>query len=110
MPGNPFYRSQAWRKARAAFLATHPICSVPGCDARATDVDHVQTIRSGGDALDPAGFRAYCHQHHSQKTARRDRGAYRRSDKPVVAHGCTADGVPLDPGHPWRKGAGGSNL
>jgi len=103
MPGNPFYRSQAWRKARAAFLATHPVCSVPGCDARATDVDHVRTIRSGGDALDPAGFQAYCHPHHSQKTARTDRPRYRAGSRPVVAHGCHPDGTPRDPGHPWRR-------
>jgi len=103
MPGNPFYRSQAWRKARAAFLASHPICCVPGCGLSSTDVDHARTIRSGGDALDPAGFRAYCHQHHSQKTARRDRPSYQPTDRAIRAHGCDASGTPRDPGHPWRR-------
>ncbi|WP_371441492.1 HNH endonuclease signature motif containing protein [Methylosinus sp. R-45379] len=30
-----------WTQARAEFLAAHPTCNRPGCDAPATVVDHI---------------------------------------------------------------------
>ena len=101
MPNNPFYRTAEWRGARASVLRVNPVCAIPGCGQRATDVDHVRSIRSGGDALDVRGLQALCHAHHAAKTARVDRPAYRRSDRRVTAHGCHADGAPRDPAHPW---------
>lgn len=102
MPGDSFYASRLWRKARAAFLLANPVCCVPGCGARATDVDHVRTIRSGGDRFDPRNQVAYCRSHHGQKTARRDRPSYRSDNGRLVVKGCDASGWPLDPLHGWN--------
>lgn len=106
MPDNPFYKSPDWRRLRAAFLRSRPVCSVPGCGAKATHVDHRQSIRAGGAALDPANLVAYCASHHNSKTARQDRPTMARSDAPLKARGCTADGLPRDPTHPWSRGRG----
>jgi len=67
----------------------------------------VVTRRAGGAPFDPANVQALCRSHHSQKTARRDRPAYRASGKPLRAKGCDADGRPADPLHPWSKSGSG---
>lgn len=66
-----------WERTRAAYLARHPTCEVSGCDERATDVDHID----GLGPLAPRGhdhdnLRALCHPHHSQRTARDQRGGW----------------------------------
>ncbi|MEJ0015700.1 MAG: HNH endonuclease signature motif containing protein [Acetobacteraceae bacterium] len=99
MPGDPFYRSPAWRRCRKAFVAAHPVCDVPGCGQPTTDVDHRQAIAAGGAPFAWSNLRGLCHAHHSQKTARQDRPSYRRSDRPLTVRGTDADGWPLDPGH-----------
>ena len=40
---------------------------MPGCTAKATDVDHIVRIADGGDVLDLDNVRALCHEHHKQK-------------------------------------------
>jgi len=71
-PGSrAFYKSAAWLKARAAYLARHPVCQADaGCDEPATEVDHIVEMSAGGAALDDANFVGLCKPHHSQKTAR----------------------------------------
>lgn len=67
-----------WRKTRKAFLEANPICQDPsGCIARATDVDH----KDGKGPLGPKGhdwgnLRAFCHSHHSRRTARDQPGGW----------------------------------
>lgn len=67
-----------WRKTRKAFLQIHPICQdEAGCLEPATDVDHID----GLGPLGPRGFdfqnlRAFCHSHHSQRTARDQPGGW----------------------------------
>jgi 5-methylcytosine-specific restriction endonuclease McrA len=102
MPGDPFYASAAWLAIGRAVLSQRPFCQVPGCPERSRDVDHVKSRRSGGASLDPGNVQALCTSHHSQKTARQDRPAYRSSDKPLRAKGCGVDGLPVDPLHHWR--------
>lgn len=63
-----------WRKVRARFLRSHPICQVTDCWLKATDVDHVTLRRdlvAQGVANPDADeyLQALCHSHHSQKTA-----------------------------------------
>jgi 5-methylcytosine-specific restriction protein A len=69
-----------WEKARAAFLAKHPVCECPKHHGRpdaplATDVDHHKPHR--GDRVlfwDRSNWRAMAHDCHSSKTARFDGG------------------------------------
>ena len=105
---DPFYRSDAWRQVRGRVLreAGHR-CAVPGCDSRATHVDHVRSRRTEpARALDPSNLQPLCHRHHSVKTAARDGGfgnARTESDAPVRLRGNAPDGSPLDPGHRWNR-------
>lgn len=64
------YRSKRWRKLRALVLTERPYCQRDGCQAPATDVDHVRRIEDGGDPWNPSNLQSLCHPHHSEKTAR----------------------------------------
>jgi 5-methylcytosine-specific restriction protein A len=60
----------AWRKLRGRYLKTNPWCTAPGCQRRATDVDHVHSIRERPDLrLAWSNLRALCHPCHSRRTA-----------------------------------------
>jgi 5-methylcytosine-specific restriction enzyme A len=66
-----------WRRARAAFLAQHPLCATcktRGCVVPATVVDHIVPHR-GDPALfwDEANWAALCKRCHDAKTAREGR-------------------------------------
>lgn len=62
-----------WRALRARYLKLHPRCEWVGCDAAATDVDHIiPKAQGGGDEWD--NLQALCHSHHSRKTVTRDGG------------------------------------
>ena len=67
---------QKWRLVRAAYLKSHPLCSVHGCGADATDVDHIVALKDGGTHA-WCNLRAYCHSHHSMKTNRVDGGGWK---------------------------------
>lgn len=66
----------AWRRARAAYLAEHPLCCV--CHAEtpprltvATVVDHIVSIADAPHLrLDASNLRAMCVRHHNQRTGR----------------------------------------
>lgn len=89
---DPFYRSAAWRALRAEVLTRQPVCATPGCRARARAVDHiVPRSRGGPDSL--GNLRGLCVTCHNQR---------RRGGEPRVP-GCDATGMPLDPGHWWRR-------
>lgn len=69
-----------WRKLRAMFLRTHPLCCDPyGVHqnaqevALATDVDHVLPLRAGG-ANRYDNLQSLCHSCHSRKTAQQSSG------------------------------------
>jgi 5-methylcytosine-specific restriction endonuclease McrA len=69
----------AWRAVRKAYLAQHPICSEPGCFAQATDVDHITRLSDRPDLKRQWwNLRAYCHRHHSRRTAREQGFAAKR--------------------------------
>lgn len=67
-----------WRKERKAFLRENPLCIdcyAEGKLVSATDVDHEIPHRSNMVLFwDRTNWRARCHSHHSQKTAREDGG------------------------------------
>lgn len=87
-----------WAKVRKEFLRKHPTC---WCGEPATEVDHIQTIREApGRRLDVTNLRALCKRHHSRRTMR-DQGP-NRDKRNATATG--ADGMPIDPKHPWFEG------
>lgn len=63
-----------WESVRREYLSRHPRCSEMGCFRFAVEVDHVQSIRSGGAKYDFANLRGYCKSCHSKKTVRCDGG------------------------------------
>lgn len=96
-----------WQRVRAAYLRRNPLCVLcqrVGQVRTATVVDHI-TPHKGDQALmwDPANFQALCKDHHDLKTASED-GAF---GNPRKVRGCGADGLPLDPDHPWNRGGSG---
>jgi 5-methylcytosine-specific restriction endonuclease McrA len=93
MPGDPFYSSKEWRDCRRAYIQSHPVCEVAGCEKPTKHVDHKTSRRKGGAPLNHANLKGMCHSHHSAKTARFD-GAF--GNKPSTK-GVDADGWPLHP-------------
>lgn len=88
-----------WRRARLCFLAKHPLCvmcSARGVVAAAVIVDHIKPHK--GDAVlfwSEANWQslcAPCHDRHKQRQERTGR-----------VHGASADGIPIDPAHPWHE-------
>lgn len=62
---------KAWERVRAAYLAAHPVCEMPGCTARAVDVDHKVSVKEAPHRrLDPFNLRGFCKSHHAQRTSR----------------------------------------
>lgn len=91
-----------WRRERKAFLAAHPLCvmcETRGRVAAATVVDHIRP-HNGDPVLfwDRTNWQGLCQTHHDATKQREEKGGR--------AIGCGADGVPLDPDHPWAKEAG----
>lgn len=88
-----------WAKARATFLAEHPLCVL--CEAlghttAATVVDHKKPHR-GDQALfwDTNNWQPLCKECHDRHKQRLEKSGY--------LAGCSADGMPLDPDHPWNR-------
>ena len=65
-----------WRKARAQFLAEHPLCEEcrkNGRYTKATDVDHIVAHRGDPELFwDRNNWQALCHVCHSRKTNKED--------------------------------------
>lgn len=94
-----------WQKARAGYLAHHPLCrehEKRGQYIPATVVDHI--IPHKGDMAkfwDSDNWQPLCAACHNAKTAREDGGfGNKASAKP--RQGCTVDGLPTDKRHPWN--------
>jgi 5-methylcytosine-specific restriction enzyme A len=103
----------AWQRARAGYLASHPMCAMCQQLGRlqlATVVDHIQPHKladalESGDAGRIAAARRlfwdrgnwqplckYCHD-----------GAKQRQDRTGRTPGASLAGEPLDPGHHWYR-------
>lgn len=67
-----FYDTAQWRfHVRPAKLRADPLCqrcAFLGQMTAAVDVDHWQSIASGGHKTDPANLVSLCKAHHSEKT------------------------------------------
>ncbi|WP_367275261.1 HNH endonuclease signature motif containing protein [uncultured Brevundimonas sp.] len=99
------YDTARWQHLRALKLSACPLCEP--CERRgrltqASHVDHVVSIASGGDPYpDLGGLMSMCPPCHSIKTNAKDRAG----GKGVAFKGCSADGLPLDPDHPFVGGS-----
>lgn len=99
------YDTATWRRLRKQQLRDHPLCEDclgAGHAIPATDVDHRVALKDGGEPLDPANLASRCHSCHSIKTAHMDAGFGNARKGHVPTKGCTPDGRPLDPRHPWN--------
>lgn len=95
MPGNPFYRSAAWRALSAIVKRrSGGRCEVRGCARPGEVVDHIVSRRAGG-ADHPSNLRHLCRDHDNQIKEGAD--GVRRSSGRLTVRGCDADGWPLDP-------------
>jgi len=89
-----------WQKARAGYLAKHPLCAM--CQQRgviepATVVDHIKPHRNDMKLFwDSTNWQALCSNCHSSHK--------QRLEKSGNIVGCTATGQPLDPRHHWHTG------
>ena len=76
-PSDDFYASRTWRRLRALFLRTNPLCVVcfeAGRTVAAVHVDHIKTRRERPDLeFDSSNVQSLCHSCHSRKTRREQR-------------------------------------
>lgn len=64
-------QGRAWRRARADYIRTHPVCEdEEGCIQPTEHVHHRDGDPLGPQGLDPINFQGLCLHHHSRKTAR----------------------------------------
>jgi 5-methylcytosine-specific restriction protein A len=93
-----------WRRKRARVLAKDDglcrTCRRKGRVTVATQVDHVVALAEGGTD-DEGNLASICDDCHEAKTlaeSKRARGL------PVTVPGADAEGMPIDPNHPWNAG------
>lgn len=102
---NPYYSSAHWRALREQCLRRDGYRCVV-CGAIACIVDHVVTRPS--DAVESTAYdvlenlRSLCKQHDAQVKERGPRRV-RKQGGHFTIRGCSADGIPVDPRHPWRQ-------
>ncbi len=68
------YASDRWQRLRRLKLQRDPLCQCDECAATgatnvATDVDHVVSIRDGGECWSIDNLASLSHEHHARKTA-----------------------------------------
>lgn len=88
-----------WRKARAFYLQRHPLCRMCeqiGRITPATVVDHIVPHKGDPELFwDETNWQPLCKRHHDSTKQRAERRGHEV--------GCDASGIPLDPGHHWRR-------
>ena len=63
------YWTHKWKKARKAFLSTHPICS--DCGHFANTVDHIEPVKLGTfDFYDSCNWQTLCTHCHAVKSGK----------------------------------------
>lgn len=92
--------NRRWQEYRERYLREHPLCAMhleQGSVVPSMVVDHIAPHRGDYKLFwDPKNHQALCktcHDRHKQ-----------RLEKSGTMIGCGLDGIPIDPGHHWRKG------
>ncbi|MGA1073424.1 MAG: HNH endonuclease signature motif containing protein [Pseudohongiellaceae bacterium] len=67
-PQDTRYWSNAWRKARTAYIRNHPECV--DCGRIASVVDHIEPVRLGGEFWDSSNWQSMCTRCHNAKSGR----------------------------------------
>lgn len=103
------YNTGQWKRLRRKQLARFPLCEdclATGIVKVANHVDHRHAISDGGPAFPEVGegLSSKCAPCHSAKTARGAEAGAAKTSRP--RKGCSADGTPLDPSHPWNRPGG----
>lgn len=94
---NHLYQTSKWRKIRAQFLQSNPLCVMCLTDGHytpATVCDHITPHKGNLEAFYRGPFQALCKTHHDGSKAKQE---YRG-----VIIGGGADGMPKDPNHHWN--------
>jgi 5-methylcytosine-specific restriction protein A len=98
------YNSATWARLRRLKLEHNVLCEECFKIGRlelAVAVDHVIAISAGGEPFPPPDeLRSLCISCHNRKTRVVD-----QQGKELTTKGCDVSGMPLDPVHPWRRGA-----
>ena len=87
-----------WHKARTAYLASHPLCTMCKEEGKVTPakvVDHV--IPHKGDRSlfwDSGNWQSLCYRHHNSTKQSMERATQYEP--------CDVEGIPLDPSHHWN--------
>jgi 5-methylcytosine-specific restriction enzyme A len=88
-----------WRKARATYLAHHPLCVMCKAQGRitaATVVDHIKPHKGDSKLFwDTANWQALCKPHHD--------GAKQQIERIGYSTEVGTDGWPIDAGHPANR-------
>ena len=99
------YDSIVWKRLRRMKLNLNPVCELclkANRFVTASHVDHIESIESGGEPLSMDNLMSLCHPCHSRKTVLRDGGLGKEASDQLLIKGCGANGMPLDPNHPWN--------
>lgn len=104
---DPFYLSAAWKALRRQALKRDGYrCTVCRCDVSGrgqSRVDHIKPRRTHPQlALDLNNVRTLCPQHDNQGHREKGSGGTERIERFVIT-GCSEDGMPADPDHPWNR-------
>jgi 5-methylcytosine-specific restriction endonuclease McrA len=68
-PKRAWRSSFRWQKLRAEHLKRQPVCVHCGTTQNLT-VDHIRSVRAGGDRWDPANLQTLCNEANSSKGAK----------------------------------------
>jgi 5-methylcytosine-specific restriction protein A len=86
-PLRRIYNTAIWRRIRIFVLGRDPLCKIAklcverdGHPAPSEVVDHIQSMRSGGDAYDTDNLQGSCKACHDHKTATEDSTFARRNE------------------------------
>lgn len=68
-PSSTITSQRRYRKMKAVYLATHPVCEHHGCPYPAAEVDHIKPVHTHAElAFDVDNLQALCRDHHQAKT------------------------------------------
>jgi len=97
---DPRYKTARWKRLRALKLRRDPLChycAQVGRTTPANTVDHAQPVTRGGGFWAWENLRSACEACNYSK---RD-----KTESEFLAKGCSPDGMPLAPNHPWNREA-----